>query len=46
MTDEKLNEGYCQSDHLLTGGKTIRELYKITSMPKKYAKSWFAKQTF
>ena len=34
MTDEKLNEAYYQLDHLWGGGKTIREMHKITSIPK------------
>ena len=45
MTDEeKLYGAYYESDRLWTGGKTIKELHKITSMPKKVIKSWLAKQ--
>ena len=42
--DGKLNKVYYQPDHLLTGGKTIRELHEITSIPKKGVRSWLAKQ--
>ena len=35
MTDEKLNEAYYKPEHLWTGVKVIRELHKITSVPKK-----------
>ena len=36
MTDEeKLYGVYSQPDRLWTGGKTIKELHKITSMSKK-----------
>ena len=35
MTDEKLNEAHFQRNHLWTGGNAIRELHKITSIPKK-----------
>ena len=36
MTDEeKLYQAYYGSDRLWTGGKTIKELHKITSMSKK-----------
>ena len=35
MTDEKLKEVYYQLDHLWTGGKAIRELPKISSIPEK-----------
>ena len=45
MTDEKLNEAYYQPDHLWTGGKVIRELHKITSIPKNDFKPWLAKQS-
>ena len=44
MVDEKLNEAYYQSDHLWTGGKAIRELHKITPIPKKDVKPLLAKQ--
>ena len=45
MTDEeKLYEAYYQPNCLWTGGKAIKELYKITSMSKKDIKSWLAKQ--
>ena len=44
MTDKKLNEVYYQPDFLWTGRKVIRELHKITSIPKKDVKSWLAKQ--
>ena len=44
MTDEKLNETCYQPNHLWTGGKVIRELRKITSVPKKNVKPWLAKQ--
>ena len=35
MTDKKLNEAYHRPNHLCTGGKAIRELYKVMSIPKK-----------
>ena len=44
MTNKKLNEAYYQPDHLWTGGKAIRELHKITSIPKKDVEPWLAKQ--
>ena len=44
MTDEKVSEAYYQPDHLWIGGKAIRELHKITSIPKKDVKPWLAKQ--
>ena len=45
MTDkEKLYQAYDQPDRLWTGGKAIKELHKITSMPRKDIKSWLAKQ--
>lgn len=44
MTDEKLKEVFNQPDHLWIGSKTIRELHKITSIPKKDVKSWLAKK--
>ena len=46
MTDEKLSEAYNQPDRLWTGGKAIRELHKIVSIPKKDVKPWLAKQAF
>ena len=40
MTDEeKIYQGYYEPDLLWTGGKAIKELHKITSMPKKDMKS-------
>ena len=45
MTDEeKLSQAYYQPDRLWTDNKAIKWLHKITSMPKKYIKSWLAKQ--
>ena len=45
MTDEeKLYQAYYQPNHLWNGGKAIRELHKITSVPKKNVKPWLAKQ--
>ena len=45
MTDkEKLYEAYYQPDRLWAGGKAIKQLHKITSILKKYIKSWLAKQ--
>ena len=44
MTDKKPNETYFGTIHLWTGSKGIRELHKITSLPKKDVKSWLAKQ--
>ena len=45
MTDEeKLCGAYCQPHRLWTGGKAIKELHKITSMSRKYIRSWLAKQ--
>ena len=36
MTDEeKLYAAHYESDRLWSGGKAIKELHKITSMPKK-----------
>ena len=43
MADRKLNEAYYQPDKLWTGGKAIRELHKITSIPRKDIKPWLAK---
>ena len=40
----KLYQAYHQPDRLWTGGKTIKELHKITSMLRKGMKSWLAKQ--
>ena len=46
MTDEeKLHQAYYRPDRLWTGGKAIKELHNITSIPKKDIKSWLAKQT-
>ena len=42
--DGKLSKVYYQPDHHWTGGKTIRELHEITSISKKGARSWLAKQ--
>ena len=45
MTDEeKLYQAYYQRDRLYTGGKTIKEPHKITSMSRKDIRSWLAKQ--
>ena len=45
MTDqEKLCGVYYEPDRLWTGGKAIKELHKITFMPKKVIKSSLAKQ--
>ena len=45
MTDEeKLYQVYYQPNRLWTGGKGIKELYKITSIPRKDTESWLAKQ--
>ena len=44
MTNKKLKEGYYEPDHLWIGGKAIRELHKITSIPKKNVRPWLAKQ--
>ena len=47
MTDkQKLYQAYYEPDRLWTGGKAIKKLHKITSMPKKDIKSWLAKQAF
>lgn len=46
MTDEKLNEVDYQPNHLSTGGKAVRELHKITSIPKKDVKSWLQNKHF
>ena len=43
--EEKLYQAYYDPDRLWTGGKLIKELHEITSMPKKDIKSWLAKQT-
>ena len=46
MTDEeKLYQAYDQANRLWTGDKAIRELHKITSIPRKDIESWLAKQT-
>ena len=45
MTDEdKLYQAYYQPDRLWSGGKAIKELYKIKSTSKKVIKSWLAKE--
>ena len=45
MTDEeKLYGRYYQPDQLLTGGKAIKRLHKVTSTSKKDIKFWLAKQ--
>ena len=44
IDEVKLYQAYYESDHLWTGGKAIKELHKITSMSKKYIKSWLAKK--
>ena len=45
MTDEdELCQAYCEPDCLWTGGKAIKELHKITSMPRKDIRSWLEKQ--
>ena len=44
MTDEKLNEAYYQPDRLWTGGKAIKELHKITSIPNKDIKPCLTKK--
>ena len=45
MIDQaKLYQAYYHPDRLWTGGKTIKELHKITSMPRKDIKSCLAKQ--
>ena len=44
IDEEKLYQAYYEPDLLWTGGKAIKELYKITSMSKKDIKSWLAKQ--
>ena len=41
---EKRYQAYYQPDRLLTGGKAIKELHKITSMSKKDIRSWLAKE--
>ena len=43
--EEKLHQAYNEPDRLWAGGKAIKELYKVTSMPKKDIKSWLAKQS-
>ena len=42
--EEKLYQAYYEPDRLLTGGKSIKELHKITSILTKAIKSWLAKQ--
>ena len=44
MSDKKRDGAYYQPDHLWTGGKAIRELHKITPLPKKDVKPWLAKE--
>ena len=44
IDQEKLYQAYYESDRLWTGGKAIKELYKITSMLKRDIKSWLTKQ--
>ena len=41
---DKLYQAYYQSDRLGTGNKAIKELHKITSMPKKDIRSWLTKE--
>ena len=41
---EKQYQTYYQPGCLWTGGKAIKELHKITSVPKEDIKSWLAKQ--
>ena len=42
--EEKLNQVYYQPDHLCIERKAIRELEKITCMPRKDIRSWLGKQ--
>ena len=42
--EEKLYQAYYEPDRLYAGGKAMKELHKITSMPKKDIKSGLAKQ--
>ena len=44
IDEEKLYQAYYEPDRLWTGGKAIKELHKITSMPKQDIKSWLVKQ--
>ena len=45
MTDEeRLYEACYQPIRFWTGGKAIKELHKVTFMPRKDIKSWLAKQ--
>ena len=44
IDEEKLYQAYYEPDCLWTGDRTIKELQKTTSMPKKDIKSWLAKQ--
>ena len=44
IDEEKLYQAYYQPDCLWTEGKAIKELHKITSMPRKDIKLWSAKQ--
>ena len=41
---DKLHQEYYHPDRLWTGNKAIKELHKITSMPRKDIKSWLVKQ--
>ena len=44
IDEEKLNQAYYEPNRFWTGCQPIKELHKITSMPKKVIKSWLAKQ--
>ena len=44
IDEEKLYGAYYQPDRLWACGKAIKELHKMTSMPRKDIKSWIAKQ--
>ena len=44
IDEEKLYGAYYQPDRLWAWGKVIKELHKMTSMPRKDIKSWIAKQ--
>ena len=44
IDEERLYQAYYEPDRLWTGGKTIKELHKITSMSKNDIKSWLARQ--
>ena len=45
IDEEKIHEAYYEPNRLWTGGKAIKELQTIMSIPKKDIKSWLAKQT-